>query len=46
MYSFNNRNVFQQHEQSINTKEPSLSEIEGGTPDSGIGMDHDGKTFM
>lgn len=35
-----------QHEQSINTKEPSLSEIEGGTPDSGIGMDHDGKYFV
>lgn len=24
-------------------KEPSLSEIEGGTPDSGIGMDMEGK---
>ncbi|RVE49476.1 hypothetical protein evm_005907 [Chilo suppressalis] len=30
-----------QHEHSISMKEPSLSEIEGGTPDSGIGMDHD-----
>ncbi|XP_063820895.1 uncharacterized protein LOC135071072 isoform X2 [Ostrinia nubilalis] len=30
-----------QHEQSINIKEPSPSEIEGGTPDSGIAMDHD-----
>ncbi|XP_026729265.1 uncharacterized protein LOC113494928 isoform X2 [Trichoplusia ni] len=28
-----------QHEQSISMKEPSLSEIEGGTPDSGIGID-------
>nr|XP_032510951.1 uncharacterized protein LOC116765553 isoform X5 [Danaus plexippus plexippus] len=29
-----------QHEQSINMKEPSLSEIEGGTSDSGIGIDN------
>ncbi|XP_063379205.1 uncharacterized protein LOC134666031 isoform X1 [Cydia fagiglandana] len=28
-----------QHEHSIMMKEPSMSEIESGTPDSGIGMD-------
>ncbi|KAL4706533.1 hypothetical protein ACJJTC_015731 [Scirpophaga incertulas] len=31
-----------QHEYTLSMKEPSLSEIEGGTPDSGIGMDDDG----
>lgn len=36
-----NSSMLSQHEHSISMKEPSLSEIEGGTPDSGIGIDMD-----